>query len=82
MEMDSEIKFLYGLSLETSEKLREPLEQKLGRKGKGLQTECRYRKEGVYQYAKDQEEGILLILEENLQSGNRMRKRNWCSLQT
>lgn len=49
MGMDSEIKILYGLSLETSEKLREPLERELGQKGKDLQTVCRYRKEGVYQ---------------------------------
>ena len=37
METGSEIKILYGLSLETSEKLREPLERELRRKGKGLQ---------------------------------------------
>lgn len=74
MGMDSEIKILYGLSLETSEKLREPLEWELGRKGKGLQTVCRYRKEGVYQYAKDQEDDLLLILEENLQGGNPYEK--------
>ncbi|MFG6342801.1 MAG: hypothetical protein K1W35_03160 [Lachnospiraceae bacterium] len=74
MGMDSEIKILYGLSLETSEKLREPLERELGRKCKGLQTVCRYRKEGVYQYAKDQADDLLLILEENLQSGNPYEK--------
>lgn len=74
MGMDSEIKILYGLSLETSEKLREPLERELGRKGKGLQTVCRYRKEGVYQYAKDQADDLLLILEENLQGGNPYEK--------
>lgn len=74
MGTDSEIKILYGLSLETSEKLREPLEQELRRKGKSPQIVCRYRKEGVYQYAKDQEEGILMILEENLQSGNPFEK--------
>lgn len=80
MGMDSEIKILYGLSLETSEKLREPLEQELGRKGKSLQTVCRYRKEGVYQYAKDQEGDILLILEENLQSGNPYEKEELMQL--
>lgn len=80
MGMDSEIKILYGLSLETSEKLREPLEQELGRKGKSLQTVCRYRKEGVYQYAKDQEDGILLILEENLQSGSPYEKEELMQL--
>ncbi len=74
MGKDSEMKILYGLSLETSEKLREPLEQELGQKGNSLQTVCRYRKEGVYQYTKDQEESILLILEENLQSGNPYEK--------
>lgn len=74
MGMDSEIKILYGLSLETSEKLREPLERELGRKGKVLQTVCRYRKEGVYQYAKDQVDDLLLILEENLQGGNPYEK--------
>ena len=80
MGMDSEIKILYGLSLETSEKLRELLEQELRRKGKSLQTVCRYRKEGVYQYAKDQEEGMLLILEENLQSGNPFEKEELTQL--
>ncbi|MCH5248402.1 MAG: hypothetical protein J1E98_00645 [Lachnospiraceae bacterium] len=80
MGMDSEIKILYGLSLETSGKLREPLEQELGRKGKSLQTVCRYRKEGVYQYAKDQEEGLLMILEENLQSGNPYEKEELMQL--
>ncbi len=74
MGMDSEIKILYGLSLETSEKLRDPLERELGRKGKVLQTVCRYRKEGVYQYAKDQVDDLLLILEENLQGGNPYEK--------
>lgn len=80
MVMDSEIKILYGLSLETSEKLREPLEQELGRRGKSLQTVCRYRKEGVYQYAKDQEDGILMILEENLQSGSPYEKEELMQL--
>lgn len=80
MEMDSEIKILYGLSLETSEKLREPLEQELERKGKSLQTVCRYRKDGVYQYAKDQTDGILLILEENLQSGSPYEKEELMQL--
>lgn len=80
MGMDSEMKILYGLSLETSEKLREPLEQELGRKGKSLQTVCRYRKEGVYQYTKDQEKDILLILEENLQSGNSYEKEELVQL--
>lgn len=80
MGMDSEMKILYGLSLETSEKLREPLEQELGRKGKSLLTVCRYRKEGVYQYTKDQEEDILLILEENLQSGNPYEKEELVQL--
>lgn len=74
MGMDSEIKILYGLSLETSEKLREPLERELGRKGKDLQTVCRYRKEGVYLYVKDQADDLLLILEENLQGGNPYEK--------
>lgn len=74
MGMDSEIKILYGLSLETSEKLRVPLERELRRKGKGLQTVCRYRKEGVYQYAKEQADDLLLILEENLQGGNPYEK--------
>ncbi len=80
MGMNSEIKILYGLSLETSEKLREPMEQELERKGKSLQTVCRYRKDGVYQYAKDQTDGILLILEENLQSGSPYEKEELMQL--
>lgn len=74
MMSGSEMKILYGLSLETSEKLKAPLEQELERKGKSLQTVCRYRKEGVYQYAKDQDDDILMILEENLQSGSPYEK--------
>lgn len=80
MGMDSEVKILYGLSLETSEKLRASLEQELEQKGKILQTVCRYRKEGVYQYAKEQEEDILLILEENLQSGSPYEKEELMQL--
>lgn len=80
MGMDLEIKILYGLSLETSEKLREPLERELKQKSKGLQTVCRYRKEGVYQYAKDHSDELLLILEENLQGGNPYEKEELMQL--
>lgn len=60
------MKILYGLTLNTGTNLREPLESRLK---EDLQTVCRYRKDGIYQYAKEQDD-ILIILEENLQRNN------------
>lgn len=63
------MKILYGLTLNTAQKLKEPLETALNNAGREIQTVCRYRKEGIYQYAKEQKD-ILIILEENLQGNN------------
>lgn len=65
-----ERKILFGLTLPVSRQIRGDLEQAAARKIPCLQSVCRYRKEGIYQYAKQQQEGILIILEENLQGAS------------
>ena len=65
-----ERKILFGLTLPVSRQIRGNLEQAAARKIPCLQSVCRYRKEGIYQYAKQQQEGILIILEENLQGAS------------
>lgn len=65
-----ERKIVFGLTLPVSRQIRGDLEQKAARKIPCLQTVCRYRKEGIYQYAKQQQEEILIILEENLQGAS------------
>ena len=61
---------MFGLTLPVSRQVRGELEQTAARKIPCLQTVCRYRKEGIYQYAKQQQEEILIILEENLQGAS------------
>ena len=65
-----ERKIVFGLTLPVSRQVRGELEQTAARKIPSLQTVCRYRKEGIYQYAKQQQEEILIILEENLQGAS------------
>lgn len=65
-----ERKILFGLTLPVSRQIRTDLEQAAARKIPCMQSICRYRKEGIYQYAKEQQEGILIILEENLQGAS------------
>lgn len=65
-----ERKILFGLTLTVSQQIRGDLEQAAARKIPCLQSVCRYRKEGIYQYAKQQQEEILIILEENLQGAS------------
>ena len=65
-----ERKIVFGLTLPVSRQVRGELEQTAARKIPCLQTVCRYRKEGIYQYAKQQQEEILIILEENLQGAS------------
>lgn len=65
-----EQKLLFGLTLETSQKVREDIETELNRKIPGIQSVCRYRKEGVYQYLAQQQEGAVVIIEETLQGGS------------
>lgn len=65
-----ERKILFGLTLPVSRQIRGDLEQAAARKIPCLQSVCRYRKDGIYQYAKQQQEEILIILEENLQGSS------------
>ena len=61
-------KLLFGLSLGTAKKIKSQVEAEVLRKHPEMQTVCRYRKEGIYQYLKEQE-NVLVIMEENLQGG-------------
>ncbi len=65
-----ERKIVFGLTLPVSRQIRRDLERAATRKIPCLQTVCRYRKEGIYQYAKQQQETFLTILEENLQGAS------------
>ncbi len=65
-----ERKILFGLTLPVSRQIRVELEQTAARKIPCLQSVCRYRKDGIYQYVKQQQENILIILEENLQGSS------------
>lgn len=62
-------KLLFGLSLGTSQKMKSQIEAEVLRKYPNVQIVCRYRKEGIYQYLKEQEY-TLVIMEENLQGGS------------
>lgn len=62
-------KLLFGLSLGTAKKIKSQVETEILRKYPEMQTVCRYRKEGIYQYLKEQE-NTLVIMEENLQGGS------------
>lgn len=62
-------KLLFGLSLGISQKIKNQVETEILRRSPEIQTVCRYRKEGIYQYLKEQG-NTLVIMEENLQGGN------------
>lgn len=62
-------KLLFGLSLGTAKKMKDQVEAEILQKYPEMQTVCRYRKEGIYQYLKEQEH-TLVIMEENLQGGS------------
>lgn len=62
-------KLLFGLTLGISQKIKGQVEAEILRKSPEIQTVCRYRKEGIYQYLKEQE-NTLVIMEENLQGGS------------
>lgn len=55
--------------METNQKVREGIEKEVFRKYPEVQSVCRYRKEGVYQYLKQQEDAVVII-EEKLQGGS------------
>ena len=61
-------KLLFGLTLPVSQKIKDTVEGEVLRKFPEIQTVCRYRKEGIYQYV-SQQESTLIIMEENLQGG-------------
>lgn len=61
-------KLLFGLTLPVSEKVKDAVEDEVTRRFPGIQTVCRYRKEGIYQYV-SQQDSVLVIMEENLQGG-------------
>lgn len=65
-----ERKILFGLTLAVSKQIRGDLERTAARKIPCLQSVCRYRKDGIYQYVKQQPENVLIILEENLQGAS------------
>lgn len=62
-------KLLFGLSLGTSQKMKSQIEAEVLSRYPKVQIVCRYRKEGIYQYLKEQED-TLVIMEENLQGGS------------
>lgn len=55
--------------METNQKVREGIEKEVFRKCPEVQSVCRYRKEGVYQYLKQQSDAVVII-EERLQGGS------------
>lgn len=59
-------KLVFGLTLQVAQNIKEEVEREVLRKSSDIQSVCRYRREGVYQYVKQQEE-VLIILEEFLQ---------------
>lgn len=61
-------KLLFGLTLPVSEKVKDAVEADVLRRSPGIQTVCRYRKEGIYQYVSQQDSAVV-IMEENLQGG-------------
>lgn len=65
-----ERKILFGLTLAVSKQIRGDLERTAARKIPCLQSVCWYRKDGIYQYVKQQPENVLIILEENLQGAS------------
>lgn len=62
-------KLLFGLSLGISQKIKDQVESEILRRYPEMQTVCRYRKEGIYQYLREQG-STLVIMEENLQGGS------------
>lgn len=61
-------KVVFGLSLSVAQELKEAMEKEILQRFPGIQSVCRYRREGLYQYVKQQEEA-LVIMEEYLQGG-------------
>lgn len=61
-------KVVFGLSLSVAQEFKEAMEKEMLQRFPGIQSVCRYRREGLYQYVKQQEEA-LIIMEEYLQGG-------------
>ncbi len=59
-------KIVFGLTLPVAQDMKEAVEKEMMRKFPNVQSVCRYRREGIYQYVKQQED-TLIIMEEFLQ---------------
>ena len=49
-------KIVFGLTLSVAQNIKEEIEQEILRKISDIQSVCRYRREGIYQYVKQQED--------------------------
>lgn len=59
-------KIVFGLTLPVAQNIKEEVEREVQRRSSDIQSVCRYRREGIYQYVKQQEDA-LIIMEEFLQ---------------
>lgn len=59
-------KIVFGLTLPVAQNIKEEVEQEILHKLPDIQSVCRYRREGIYQYVKQQKD-VLIIMEEFLQ---------------
>lgn len=59
-------KIVFGLTLPVAQDMKAAVEKEMMRKFPNVQSVCRYRREGIYQYVKQQED-TLIIMEEFLQ---------------
>lgn len=59
-------KIVFGLTLPVAKDIKEAIEKEMMRLFPDIQSVCRYRREGIYQYVKQQED-TLIIMEEFLQ---------------
>lgn len=59
-------KIVFGLTLPVAQDIKEATEKEMTRLFPDIQSVCRYRREGIYQYVKQQED-TLIIMEEFLQ---------------
>ena len=56
-------KIVFGLTLQTAQAVKEAVEKELARKFPDAQPVCRYRRDGIYQYVKQQEDAIVIMEE-------------------
>lgn len=70
MQIGQEIFILYGLTLKISKSIRSEVEKRLEDRGYQFHAVCRYRKEGIYQYAAASSNDITIVIEEDLQGAS------------